>query len=107
MSKSSDALQAFDVFTSLLAENKQAVTAIELKYCQINRRAGRFSYERLQNMRASGKTRLGNHLIAKYRKDEGIKGAIDWDKFNQWCRDHWRTIVVAKVILTILFLFCL
>jgi hypothetical protein len=97
-----DEIKAFDVFASVLCQNKQAVCGVFSA-----RHGRRFDFDRLQRASDYRKNKLGSRLLTEYRRGGGEVGAIDWDKFKQWCMDHWKLILTVKIILTVLLLFCL
>ena len=97
-----DEIQAFDVFAAVLQKHQAEVCA-----SFSSRHNRRFDFERLDRASDYRKEKLGRRLIAEYRRGTGEVGAIDWKKFEQWCRDHWKLIVGVKIILTVLMLFCL
>lgn len=101
-SQPNDATRAFDIFAGVLRQNKTAVRATFSR-----RHKRRFDFDRLDRASNYRKIKLGDRLLAKYREDTGAVGKIDFDKFKQWCLDHWKLILTVKVILTVLFLFCL
>ena len=101
MTTQEEAMRAVDIFSDVLRENEREVCA------SFSRRGRVFDFNRLHCASEYRRTKLGTRLLAKYRKDTESPGAIDWDGFKQWCKDHWKAIVAAKIILTVLLLFCL
>ena len=95
-----EALQAFDVFSEVLHARKDDVADAMAKH-------GRFSFERLDGATSRRKMAIGNRIVSKYRRDTGRTGAIDWNKFKDWCNTHWKAILAIKAILTVLMMFCL
>lgn len=99
-----DAQKAFDIFADTLANNPEAVAAIN---GQSKRRKRRFDLQRMQDAEPEYQQQLGHAILRAYRRNTKAAGAIDWGKLKQWCMDHWKLILGIKIVLTILFLFCL
>jgi len=99
MTTQEEALRAVDIFSDVLRENEREVCA------SFSRRGRVFDFNRLQRASEDRRTKLGTRLLKKYRDDTEDVGAIDWEKFKQWCKDHWKAILAAKIILTIMLLF--
>jgi hypothetical protein len=51
---------------------------------------------------AKARIRLGKMLIRHYRKDTNTVGAIDWQKFRDWLKEHIGELRLAQLIISIL-----
>ncbi|MCE5268516.1 MAG: hypothetical protein LLG00_11590 [Planctomycetaceae bacterium] len=96
-----DCIKAFGFFSDALRTNRG-----EVEKC-FSSHGRRFDFARLSRATTYRKVKLGGRLLAEYRRNTGEVGAIDWKRFQAWCLDHWKLVVGVKVVLTLLFLFCL
>ena len=94
--------RAFDVITRVFSDNEQSVTTAFHWH-----RGRAFSFDRMRNASLSRRDKIGGRVLALYRKNTGAVGAIDWEKFEEWAKQHWRLIFATKILLSMFFLFCI